>query len=91
MLSDFAPAGRDVYSPTSHHQGRRFVGAQQLLSLAGWKHIRCLRSEQYLICKPADRAKYIEAFFSNIDGRAVEERPTGRMPAYRCRVENAAD
>ena len=42
MLSDFAPAGRDVYSPSVTLIGSRSVGAQQPSALAGWKHISLL-------------------------------------------------
>jgi len=34
MLPDFAPAGRDVYSPNVTLLGSRSVGAQQLGALA---------------------------------------------------------
>ncbi|MDX6612058.1 MAG: hypothetical protein QOD75_1244 [Blastocatellia bacterium] len=45
--SDFAPAGRDVYSLKACYQSR-FVGAQQLAALAIVKHSRSSRSEEFL-------------------------------------------
>lgn len=52
----------------SLHEVGNVAGFQPLLVMDVWEHA-------YLLdYKPADRPKYIEAFFSNIDWRAVEAR-----------------
>ena len=52
----------------SEHQVGNVAGFNPVLVLDVWEHA-------YLLdYKPADRPKYIEAFFSNIDWNSVEER-----------------
>jgi Fe-Mn family superoxide dismutase len=52
----------------SLHEVGNVSGFHPVLVMDVWEHA-------YLLdYKPADRSKYIEAFFSNIDWRAVEER-----------------
>ena len=50
------------------HETGNVAGFNPVLVMDVWEHAYIL---DY---KPADRPKYIEAFFSNIDWAAVEER-----------------
>lgn len=52
------------------HEGGNIAGYQPLLVMDMWEHAFLL---DY---KPSDKEKYIEAFFSNIDWRSVENRLT---------------
>ncbi len=57
-----------IESRVSLHEVGNVSGFHPLLVMDVWEHA-------YLLdYKPADRPKYIEAFFSNIDWRAVEGR-----------------
>ncbi len=56
----------------SLHQTGNVAGFEPVLVMDVWEHAFLL---DY---KPAERSKYIEAFFSNIDWNAVEKRLIGR-------------
>jgi Fe-Mn family superoxide dismutase len=50
------------------HEGGNVAGYSPILVMDVWEHAFIL---DY---KPAERAKYIEAFFANVNWRAVEAR-----------------
>ena len=77
-VCDLDPAtGRLANHWISLHEVGNVAGFQPVLVMDVWEHA-------YLLdYKPADRPKYIEAFFSNVDWQAVERRLTTHGAAQR--------
>jgi len=68
----------------SLHETGNVSGFVPILVMDVWEHAFLL---DY---KPSERAKYIEAFFSNIDWESVEKRLTSPMSSSRVGVDQAA-
>jgi Fe-Mn family superoxide dismutase len=63
--------------PTSGYLSNHWISLHEVGNVAGFNPVLVMDVWEHaflLDYKPADRPKYIEAFFSNIDWKAVEER-----------------
>jgi Fe-Mn family superoxide dismutase len=77
-----AATGRLSNHWTTLHEMGNVAGFEPILVMDVWEHAFLL---DY---KPADRPKYIEAFFSNVDWRVVDDRMrhAGNVSAQRSRI-----
>ena len=68
--------------PATGHLSNHWISLHEIGNVAGYTPVLVMDVWEHafiLDYKPAERSKYIEAFFSNIDWNAVEQRIRGRQ------------